>query len=441
MRPKLGIINIAMEVYPHQLADPLLDSLMVDLGQDANVTYLGKAFDADTAREKAIKIRGMDLDLAVVFLSTWVDATVAMAALLELENVPTVLWGLPMFDGSSTGSLVGLAVVKGSLEQMGRRADFVYGLPETAAQSILGKAKINAVARNLRRQKIGLFGYASMGMYTATFDHANLRAALGPEVLHVDNYALVRSMEALPDDAVRTERQAMLKKLPLSSPDLDEPFTNAVKMRLALKEIIAEEKLDAVSLKCQHEISRTYGCTCIPLAFLVEDGLPATCEGDVPGLVTAMMLRALTEKPAFFCDFINAEEDNVWFSSCGFIAPSLTEGKITVKRQIHEIGEQGAIISAAPKKGDVTIARLAQRPAGKYAMHLASGTVEEGYLREHIYADGSHDHLFPIARVKLPYPSTKFLSDVVSNHYLLTWADCREDLGQLCRVMGIEMIV
>ena len=441
MRPKLGIINIAMDVYPHQLADPLLDSLISDLEPDADVTYLGKAFDADTARENAVKMLGMDLDLAVVFLSTWVDATVAMAALLELENVPTVLWALPMFDGNSTGSLVGLAVVKGSLEQIGRSADFVYGLPDSVAQPILAKARVNAIARSLRKQKIGLFGYASMGMYTATFDHANLRAALGPEVVHVDNHTVVRSMEALPDDAVQAEKQAMLRKLPLSSPDLDEPFTNAVRMRLALKEIIAEHKLDAVSLKCQHEISRTYGCTCIPLALLVEDGLPATCEGDIPGLITAMMLRALTDQPAFFCDFINAEDDNVWFSSCGFIAPSLTEGEITVKRQIHEIGEQGAIISAAPKKGDVTIARLAQRPEGKYAMHVASGTVEEGYLRKHIYAEGSHDHLFPIARVKLPYHSDRFLSDVVSNHYLLTWADCREDLEQLCHVMGIEMIV
>ena len=42
---------------------------------------------------------------------------------------------------------------------------------------------------------MGLFGYAALGIYTATFDTVSLRRKIGPEIHHIDQWLLIKRME------------------------------------------------------------------------------------------------------------------------------------------------------------------------------------------------------------------------------------------------------
>jgi len=435
-KPTLAIINTAMEVYPYHIAEPVLCRAVEALSDDFRVTVSDVCFDMDSAAAAGRRALCEGACAAVLFFSTWVDASVPVAAVLELGDTPLLLWALPMIEGNSTGSLVGHAVVKGTLERMGRDFEWAYGLDEEVVPTIRREAKAAAVARSLRGARFGLFGYASMGMYTATADHLRLRQHLGPELVHFDSAAILTGMREVGDDEADEIVGSRLARIKPADESLAEPLRRAARMYLVLRRIVDEQTLAAVTVKCQHEISRTVGCTCIPLALLVEDGLPCTCEGDVYGLVTAAVMRRLAGSPGFFCDFINAEEQAVWFSSCGFIPPSLTKGELTAVRQIEEIGTEGVALSASPKTGPVTFARLDEGPGGTFRMHLGAGTVAEGYRRRHLTKDGEERMLFPIMKVDLGYPCTSFLDNVLANHYVITYGDWSADLESVCKAMA-----
>jgi L-fucose isomerase-like protein len=225
----------------------------------------------------------------------------------------------------------------------------------------------------------------------------------------------------------------------IGDPACEAPVRRAMHMYLALKRVAAEEQLDALTIKCQHEISRSWGCACLALSLLADEGLPVTCEGDIHASITGMMIQRVTGAHPFFADFINAADTSVWFSSCGFIPFSLTEGDIVLQQQIHEIGEQGVTCSAAPRTGPVTMARLEGDGAGGYRMHLADGDAQEGYRREHEDERGRRG-LFPIVRVGLKQHSSEFLARVLANHYLVSYRPCSAELTALCRDMRISLV-
>ncbi len=71
---------------------------------------------------------------------------------------------------------------------------------------------------------------------------------------------------------------------------------------LALKKLVIENNLDALTVKCQYELSREYGVApCIPLSLIAED-IPTSCEGDVPLIISQLILYYLTGKVTTYGD-------------------------------------------------------------------------------------------------------------------------------------------
>ncbi len=422
-RPKVAVVNACMEVYPHELAEPFVQKGLEEMRRrGCEVNYLGKAFRMEEAVAKAREALSWDADLCVLLLGTWIEAPVGVSAILEWEGArPWLVWALPMVDGVSTGSLVALSVVKGTLERMGKEVKFVFAASEEAGREIAEWAEASWAMRKLKELRIGLFGYASMGMYTATFDHVRLKRHLGPEVVQVDNYRLIEEAQKVSDEEAKRVYEERLSSYPLEEEGLREVVLRQCKLYLALRRIAEEEGMGALSVKCQHEVSRTWGCTCIALSLLADDGVPCTCEGDVYPLVGVALATWLMGQHPFFADFIDVGEDFVCFSKCGFIPPSLAEGEVEIKRQVKEIGEEGAILSCVPKVGVAFALRIEEGVGGEgFRAHLVEGAVVDSWRRPHTREGGEVVELFPILRLKVDN-GLRFLQNVMANHYAICY--------------------
>ena len=66
-----------------------------------------------------------------------------------------------------------------------------------------------------------------------------------------------------------------------------------------LKEIIAHYHLNAITLRCFDLLTTVGNTGCIALSRLNDEGIPASCEGDVPTLVTMLLCQRLTGCPGF----------------------------------------------------------------------------------------------------------------------------------------------
>lgn len=438
-RPTVGVVNFGLRIYPHDVALPLVGELAEIAAHDLNIVDLGQVFTFEEAMAKVGEVQARDLDLVVIFFGTWVDPSYPVSFIRELGGTRVVLWAIPMVEGCSTGSLVSLTVVKPSLERMGIAFDWVYGIPAEVKEGLVGKALLGGIVKRLRRMRIGLIGYGAWGMYTATFDHLMLKDRIGPEVIHIDQSYMLSIMEKIPEEQVLAKFGEVSGRFPLRSEELRRPAVDSIRMYFALQRLLQEFSLDSLSIKCQPELSRSVGCSCISLSLLCEEGGVVNCEGDIHGLLSMIFLNSLTGRDIAFADLVNAQDNTLWFSSCGFVSPSLVDGAMDIKRQVPAIGEAGVVFSGAPKTGGVTLCRLEQDAGGGYRMHIGRGEVVEGYRRRERTVSGVEE-IFPIWRVDLRRHSNEFLENVLANHYAITYGDAVAGLMGLAGRLGIRVV-
>lgn len=439
--PVLGFLLVCHKNYPYKLGEKFAEKAVDELKRRGiNVIYPGKAIlDLDDA-EIGKTIRNSDVDLAVLMTGTWVEAPIVIKAIDELRFIPIVLWSFPMFIQNgrvrSTGSMPAAAVLRATLEEMGFKFKYVHGAVDDPQilEKISKYAKVAFTFKMLRKSRIGLLGYASMGMYTATFDHVTLRARIGPEVEHIDNYTLIKMMREIPHEEIN-KTAVEIKKRYFVDPDVKEEELHEVsKTYLAFKKIIESLRLNALTPKCQYELSLQYGrVPCAPLSMLADEKIVCSCEGDVHLTVTMMILYYLTGKPVYYGDVLDVKDKKLMLSSCGFAPLSLASNPKHMGLRMfslpgHSIGLRSSIVL---KPGRVTVARLEGRK-GTYRMHIATGEAAETDLREGV---------FPNTEIFLDGDPEEFIQNLLSQHYAVVYADVKKELIDLCELLDVKSIV
>jgi len=91
---------------------------------------------------------------------------------------------------------------------------------------------------------------------------------------------------------------------------------NALKYYLAFKELIAENKANALTLDCFNFIIRRGITPCLPLALLNSEGIPAACEEDYHSLILLALSMKLTGKPGWIGNPSAIDSDLMVFAHC-----------------------------------------------------------------------------------------------------------------------------
>lgn len=314
-----------------------------------------------------------------------------MATLHPFLKQPILLWSHTTFSqdgvGLTLGALPAAGVLRETLEEMEAIFEFVYGMPdnERLMARIVSFARAAAAVRALAHARVGLLGYASMGMYTGTIDHTRLRYQLGPELDHLDQYEVVASFEQVSDaevDAWVPRSGTWQIDAGVSSDDL----RKVLRMAAAVRHIANERRWDALTIKCQYELSRTFGLApCLPLSIL-GDELVCSCEGDVP---------LVSKHTALYAGLLN---------------------------------------SSPYRPGRVTLARLSASK-GRFKMHIATGEAE---LPPPFHEVGCPT--YPFVNVAMDMDPHAFMQRIGSQHYAIAYGDVRQELATVCRLLDIEIV-
>lgn len=442
MTIKLGFLNIGHRDYPNNIGKTIADKAVENLRKvGIEISYKDTPIlDAITARNLALELVKEDLDGVIIFLGTWIECPVAVSAIREIEHLPFALWGYPQFirgedtpfakkgEKDSTGSYVALTVLKGTLDRMGYKYFWIVGFPDD--KRVLERAiifsRVAHTMKTLKRVRIGLIGYASMGMYPGTFDHALLRRFIGPEVIHFDTYTLINRMERI--EETKQIIELLKEKAHIHQDATEEKLEKVAKMYKALQELSIEYYLDAINVKCQYELSQEYGAVaCIPMSLLADSGIVATCEGDIMTTVSALILYLISGQTVYYGDILDWDNGNMLLSSCGFMPFSLSKHKPTIKELGHP-GFKGLINSGVLKEGEVTIMRLYEG-IGSYKMSVIKGKGIDTQPRM---------GRFPALNIKVDFTEEELLEHIPSQHYCMAYGDWTEEIKNLCRFMDIE---
>lgn len=435
---KIGFLVVGHPDYQNDVALNFADVGVEGLRQEGiDVAYIRAAltqpWDADaTARQL---LRENDLDGAVVFIGTWIEAPVAVAAIRALEHVPLAVWGYPMFehDGmrDSTGSSVGWAVVKAALDRVDLPYKGILG-PVDGADTLsnaVSFCRAAATITRLRRSRIGLVGYASMGMYSATFDHLLLRFRIGPEVEHADAYSIIRRAEGFTASDAAPVVARLVGMCRIRSDVRDEHLDKAARVYLALKAWCDERHLDAVAFKCQYEFSQEYGMVgCVPLALLTQDGITTSCEGDVMLALSMLTLHYLSGQQIYYGDVLDWVGQRVYLSSCGFIPYETASAPEEIEiRNFPHPGFEGICNSFTMRPGRMTWLRFAESVGGHF-VDYGTGTAHLAERRQ---------GWAPAVDLELDGDVDELIANLTTQHYTVCYGDFSAELEDIARVLRI----
>lgn len=97
-----------------------------------------------------------------------------------------------------------------------------------------------------------------------------------------------------------------------------ETLLGALKIYSALRSIILKHNLDGLTVRCFDLLGSVKNTSCLALAMLNKDGYIATCEGDVPTMLSMAMVKEFFHESSFQVNpsYINIEKRYAYFAHC-----------------------------------------------------------------------------------------------------------------------------
>ncbi|SEL72097.1 hypothetical protein SAMN04488688_105279 [Paenibacillus sp. cl141a] len=182
-------------------------------------------------------------------------------------------------------------------------------------------------------------------------------------------------------------------------------------LKVAMKSYARETGSTAIAIQCWSSLQDAIGIMpCLANAILTDEQIPVTCETDIHGAITSIMVQsaAMNEAPTFFADITvrHPENDNgELLFHCGNFPVSLSvENKPKMRRHFLFDDHAPGTHEGEIKGGDMTIARF-DGDHGEYSIFLGRARGIEGpYTRgSYVWVEVNDWPLWEEKLVKGPY--------------------------------------
>jgi len=420
------------------------------LSEEFNVLASEPIRTVDILRVFSEAAREFNPHLFIIHIPVWTDPIYSVM-LANAVSCPVLLLGNMRKD---TSSMVGMLGSGGSLDQAGIRHWRIMDHSSLSGKKELQeKVEASYAFRELKGQRMGVFGGRSLGMITATADPAQWMKLFGVDMEHIDQMVIRDKGEKVPQSEVDNFvewLESRVMKLTFGGTFDKSALERQARSYLATRCLVEERGLDFIGVKCQPEMADGYTTQCV--AHMLSNGtfddtgtkLPTvhSCEADLDGALTMQILKLISgSKSTALLDmrWIDIEK-GIWImANCGALAADFAAdnddptGLSSVEVAPHVIGETGGCaLPMMAKSGPVTLARLC-RNDGEYWMAIIEGDI----------LDRTHDDLkeatsvFPQAHIRANMDD-EFFRRFGSNHSHMVRGHRGKSLAAFCEIAGIE---
>lgn len=398
--------------------------------------------DAESLERALARLRGAPISLAVIFQATFADSS-AIVAIAEALRVPLLLWAVP--EPATGGrlrlnSLCGINLAAFALKRRGLPYTFCYAAPEAPeAIRLISHAAAAANALSLlRNAKIGVIGEHPIGFEPCAYDAEALYAHFG---VRVQSYALDSAFAAA--DRVPAERvAARYADLATKLSNLGELNRAQVDGTLsfyeAMRDQVAAEGLHGVAVRCWPETFLKRDCAvCASSSLLCEAGVPATCEADVHGVLTGLLLQGVGATATFGADMVAAdpEKNTLTFWHCGLAPLSMCDPSFAPRGALHSNRQRPLLMEFPLKAGRVTVARLTQAgDSNGYRLVIGTGEM----LSAPMQFSGTSGVFQPDSGAE--HALQVILQEGLDHHFTLAYGDFAESLAMFAAFAKLPII-
>lgn len=460
----VAMAAIARPTFDIPLAQAVADEVHARLERAGlRVVGTGNALimDAEGAALMQEALRTTPSDLLLLLQASFADSGMAttLAELAGARRMPVLLWAVP--DVRTGGrlrlnSLCGINLAGHALMLRRIPYDYVLASPDdpAALSKIITLARAGRALRMLNGAIIGLIGEHPAGFDTCAYDADDLEALFGVQVRRIALGNVLQESAAAPE----SEREQFVRRVAATTTNLHEMEPVAVRgtagVYHALRRRVEGDGLSGVAVRCWPEFFTELGCAaCAAMSALSNEGYPASCEADVNGTVTSLLLQALSGEPAFIADLVSIEasDDTGVLWHCGLAPVSMADPEAEVLSAVHSNRKLPLLFEFSLKPGRVTLARLhrtaidgfGERSLGsarqaerrsRYALVIGSG--------EMVRATKSFSGTSGVIRFDCRATEVfdRIMRMGLEHHISLTYGDHRETLHQVAQVAGLPVV-
>ena len=438
----VALVALARSTFDMALAEEMTSRVRIAL-QNAGFTLTGPGAFVSNTQEAMVVSQSLSKalpDLLILLQATFADSTVAVHLAKHID-APLLLWGLPeALTGGRLrlNSFCGINLAAHALRRNGYDYDYLYAPPEdgAAVRQVTRLARAGSVRRRLRQARIGRVGEHPEGFDSCLFNRETLKLRFGVDVVQLD-------LGQVFQDARRVDPQEVeghLQQLGLVVDGLEDLDQTALRKTLAsyvaLRRMASKLHLDGMAIRCWPEFFTELGCAaCGAMSLLSDERVPCSCEVDVNGTLTQLILQGMSGEPTFGSDLVHIDKDKdiavLWH--CGLAPLSMADPTVKPRGTIHSNRKLPFLMEFPLKPGRVTIARVSEA-SGDYRLVVGSGEIRRAPL--------SFSGTSGILQFDRPVSDVldTIMNEGLEHHVSMTYGEVAPELIALAKMLGLPVV-
>ena len=325
-----------------------------------------------------------------------------------------------LLTSGKSNSLAASMEILSFLRQRNLKGEIIHGSADYISRRLHLLEQAEAARRRLHGTRLGVIGEPSDWLISSHADYAQVQQRLGIELVDVPMQELLDTLKAQgieatdSTDTTDTTDSEYPKTIQQSVP-------GAMRIYEALKAVVNRHRLQGFTLRCFDLLTAVRNTGCLALAKLNAEGYVAGCEGDVPAMLTMMIVRSLLGISGFQANpsSINPETGEIIFAHCTIPFDMVERYELDT----HFESGIGVGIRGYMKEGPVTIFKV----SGDLSRHF----IAEGELvRNQSNPDLCRTQ--QVIRLTDSAQASYFLTNPIGNHHIILPGHHRELLEQIC---------
>lgn len=412
----------------------------------------GVIFSDAEAEAAAKRIRGEDVDGLILAPLMWCEDSIVRSAITRLKDLPILLWtfcpepSLPEYVPFQKGIQFSGAVCTLQLSGMMRREGYTY-FPAAGSlddpellSSIVDSCRAMAIARRLKKTRLGVLPFPCSHMSTTYVDEFGLRTRYGVELAYLE---IVRLKE-LACGVGEPEILSFVEEIKRTGTEIEVDERNlkeGVRYAIAMERLFDEARIDILAMNdVISEMHTSLGLRpSLTNPGLGNAGRVVSMEADIAAGLCMFVLRLFTGVSPFYTEpiSIDMEKNLILFGHAGYhdCGNSGTETKIKIVSDVEYKNTDrfsGAVSYFKYAPGPVTVINSVWDGSG-LTWTFCEGESLPGPCR---LEGNSHAEFRPDVRLKAFFESA--LEIGVSQHWIIIPGRVSERLMRILPILSIK---
>ena len=287
-----------------------------------------------------------------------------------------------LLASGKSNSLAASMEILSYLRQHQMEGEIIHGSTQYIAQRITLLQRVAEARQQLQGCRLGIIGRPSDWLISSQADSAIIKERLGIELIDIPMQELLNQ--------------------------INENRNSEDSIYDALKTLIQRYQLQGFTLRCFDLLGTVHDTGCMPLARLNAEGYVAGCEGDIPSMLSMMIVRSLIGVSGFQANpaTINPETGELLFAHCTIPLDMVEHYEVDT----HFESGIGTAIRGYMKPGPVTIFKV----SGDLTRHfIAEGKLVRNQAKPDLCRTQQVIQLSDLRQARY------FLTNPIGNHHII----------------------